>query len=473
MERTAGIEAKDVIRTVRISPIDAQRAFSQAPLDRKLCGNQLGHFGGFLKGSWRANDIMWGRVDAVCQLIECLVTPERIADLAQSGKASRRTAELDLAQILPGASADERLELQRDIEKLEDYAREHLTAQDVRNSRFNGFLTRLVKAAQGAIFDEEIPTVLQTAIDEQVRWNSYRMPKSGTVPFDTERQVWKTGVKKVDLAVLSFAQQELTRNIHNATPGYWRRYFEEKKYKVGEELVGEAIPTPILLEMATHSALVLQNCVTAAAGETRSQRIRDSLVYRFGLSYPVRAAYSFARFQRTAPEFAKSSITFVATLAMTLLVVGALGWDRLIHPESGFAFSTFGLLIVAPAVALFGLMILFTGVKVVWLIASAVFALLTLLLLIHLDVVTPNSSWIARWSALREFVGVLSDYRGAIAVGTLVSVVLAIPFRRMWTDIRLLIRRWAAPKPRASVAPIAGSAEPTAATNQKAAGKSR
>jgi patatin-related protein len=85
MEHTAEIEAKDIIRTVRISPIDAQRGFSKGRTEQKLCGNELAHFGGFLKRSWRANDIMIGRLDALCQLIECIVTPERILDVFKLG----------------------------------------------------------------------------------------------------------------------------------------------------------------------------------------------------------------------------------------------------------------------------------------------------------------------------------------------------------------------------------------------------
>lgn len=52
----------------------------KAPLDpcgretakKKLAGDELGHFGAFLKRSWRANDWMWGRLDAVTFLFVLL-----------------------------------------------------------------------------------------------------------------------------------------------------------------------------------------------------------------------------------------------------------------------------------------------------------------------------------------------------------------------------------------------------------------
>jgi patatin-related protein len=444
MQRTAGIEATDIIRTVRISPIDAQRGFSNAPLDRKLCGNQLGHFGGFLKGSWRANDIMWGRLDAVCQLTECLLTPERILQLSRGGgKAATRVSNigLDLAEMFPGANRKDLEDLQVDLDSLEAYAQEHVDAHNPKESRFSQFLSRLVLVTQGPVFDEEIPTVLKTAIKEQVDWNNYRVPHSGVVPFNTERQVWATGVKKIDRAVLAYAQSELMTNIKSATPGFWRRYFEQGKYNVGEEVVLEAIPAPILLEMTTHSSLILENCLLAAAGPKRSQRIRDNVIYRFGLSYPVRAAYGFARFQRSAPEFAKSAIVLVATLALTLIIVGVWRWNQLIDPPSGFVPMSFLWFIGFPAFALFLMTTLFRGVRILGLVLSVLVAVFTLIILIHFNAVDPQSTALKSWGVVQRVVQFIADNRKAIVVGSMVSLVLTIPFGRMWTALRLALNK--------------------------------
>ena len=38
----------------------------------KLAGVELAHFGAFLKRSWRANDWMWGRLDAAERLVTLL-----------------------------------------------------------------------------------------------------------------------------------------------------------------------------------------------------------------------------------------------------------------------------------------------------------------------------------------------------------------------------------------------------------------
>jgi patatin-related protein len=45
----------------------------------KLTGIQLHHFGAFYKGTWRANDWMWGRLDGAGWLVQILLDPRRIS----------------------------------------------------------------------------------------------------------------------------------------------------------------------------------------------------------------------------------------------------------------------------------------------------------------------------------------------------------------------------------------------------------
>jgi hypothetical protein len=47
----------------------------------KLNGLQLGHFGAFYQASWRANDWLWGRVDAATRLSQLLLEPARLRQL--------------------------------------------------------------------------------------------------------------------------------------------------------------------------------------------------------------------------------------------------------------------------------------------------------------------------------------------------------------------------------------------------------
>jgi predicted acylesterase/phospholipase RssA len=59
--------------------------------EAKLTSIRLGHFAGFYRGSWRANDFMWGRLDAAARIIDLLID-------------SRRARQLD-RRSFPGATA--------------------------------------------------------------------------------------------------------------------------------------------------------------------------------------------------------------------------------------------------------------------------------------------------------------------------------------------------------------------------------
>jgi hypothetical protein len=45
--------------------------------DQKLTGTRWAHFAGFYRESWRANDFMWGRLDAAVRVVDMLVDPDR------------------------------------------------------------------------------------------------------------------------------------------------------------------------------------------------------------------------------------------------------------------------------------------------------------------------------------------------------------------------------------------------------------
>ncbi|MGI8593309.1 MAG: patatin-like protein [Solirubrobacteraceae bacterium] len=61
-------------------PIFGAKPFTEKrkpSVEDKLCGAILGHFGAFYRRSWRANDFMWGRMDAAARIVEMLVGGER------------------------------------------------------------------------------------------------------------------------------------------------------------------------------------------------------------------------------------------------------------------------------------------------------------------------------------------------------------------------------------------------------------
>lgn len=70
VEVIADLGERETIDIVRVSPKDATYICSDS--SRKLAGDTLFHFGGFLKKEWRTNDIMWGRLDAAELIVKTL-----------------------------------------------------------------------------------------------------------------------------------------------------------------------------------------------------------------------------------------------------------------------------------------------------------------------------------------------------------------------------------------------------------------
>jgi predicted acylesterase/phospholipase RssA len=54
--------------------------------DSKLAGMKLGHFGGFIKHSWRANDWLWGRLDGVEHVLRALIDADQLRALDDDGR---------------------------------------------------------------------------------------------------------------------------------------------------------------------------------------------------------------------------------------------------------------------------------------------------------------------------------------------------------------------------------------------------
>jgi hypothetical protein len=75
----------------------APEASPRSPRD-KLTGVNLGHFAGFYRRSWRANDFMWGRLDAAARVVEIMLDGPLAAAVDNPGKT------LAEAVLPPGAS---------------------------------------------------------------------------------------------------------------------------------------------------------------------------------------------------------------------------------------------------------------------------------------------------------------------------------------------------------------------------------
>ncbi|HST25334.1 MAG TPA: DUF3376 domain-containing protein [Gaiellaceae bacterium] len=85
-------ETGEQIDFVQLTPVCPCPIFTEKPFnengpdspDKKLAGIRLGHFSGFYRRSWRANDFMWGRLDAAVRIVDLMLSDvhARVSDPA-------------------------------------------------------------------------------------------------------------------------------------------------------------------------------------------------------------------------------------------------------------------------------------------------------------------------------------------------------------------------------------------------------
>lgn len=91
----ADVETAQRLRFVQLTPSAPTPILRENPLAEtepakpkdKLTGIYLGHFSAFYRRSWRANDYMWGRLDAAARIVEMLLDGARAADPGAAAEA--------------------------------------------------------------------------------------------------------------------------------------------------------------------------------------------------------------------------------------------------------------------------------------------------------------------------------------------------------------------------------------------------
>ncbi len=90
------IDAAQTLYFAQLTPRAPGRLLSAEPLtysgpndpEGKLTGIKLGHFAGFYRRSWRANDYLWGRLDGATRIVDLIVDSQRAIFLAGRGYPS-------------------------------------------------------------------------------------------------------------------------------------------------------------------------------------------------------------------------------------------------------------------------------------------------------------------------------------------------------------------------------------------------
>jgi patatin-related protein len=372
LEFFGDLREKDIIQTIRVSPFDAQRGFSNRPGGDKVSGDVLHHFGGFLKRSWRSNDIMWGRLDGLCQLFETLLTPLRIREVIQSSLRDELLGRLGdptyLETVFPAAPVGERETVAADLRRLltqtlPPYDKDHPDRFERafrQQYDFDALLDRLIRAAQADIVQEEVPRVITDAVQQQAQWNQYRFTEKqkakalqgGQLALDPASQaLYRTGPGQLDPLVVAAASEQLARAVAGQ-PGQAVALFANHGYRVGGESVAHDVPPTILLELGAKALLSLRKATLSTVSETTARRIQGSAA-NWWLGFVLWAFYGFAGFVRRSGPAWKFLVFGLAILAVLALIVGIKWWTPIVYsPSDGVSLVGLVVFIVVPALVL-------------------------------------------------------------------------------------------------------------------------
>ena len=398
LEMVGDLHEKDVIETIRISPRDATRGFSQKGLSDKVAGDAVYHFGGFFKRSWRSNDILWGRIDGACQIVETLLSRERIAKIVntdgwrvrlqqrffekpEAGTAGVFRSALEPSRLFPKAGLRTQQDLSQWLRRLLSESKEDRDAA-LEAATFERHLNLIVEAAQLEILYEDFPKVLTDAISEQAEWNAFKVlhePTPQQFKKETEESLRKSpftfqgGKGPLDPFFTTVAAAERTRmamevfeegkdvaggSAVRPTETRLGKFFQEG-YNVGSEELTRDVPTGVLLEIFAHALLVFRNCVLNLFPPEFQRRIRRNPIYIFGIGLPLDAFYSAAMLSRRAPAWKLMIGISVLLICVVTLVIAAFWRDPLLWSADGYHWGTILTLVVLPiAVFLLGMFLL-------------------------------------------------------------------------------------------------------------------
>lgn len=307
----SGFESTDVIRVVRFSPLDAQRCLSAGAVENKVRGSALSSFGGFFKKSWRANDIMMGRLDAACQLVECLLTKERLAALAFRREATPiDVTEQSVASCFKTLKPGEAAALANSINSYIDNA---TTATD---DMWNSLVNQIVSASHNDIQAVEWPQVIAGALEQEYAWSQYRSnTKDPDRPYDSRNLVWNRAKAKPDDVLVRVAADALAKK-------------QIPPFAPGSQTAGnfiDEIPESVLEELGAQALMRLGKGVLASVeNEDARKKWATNPLYTLPFNWFAPIIYRWSRLRRTQPTIVIVLNTIVPVVCLTVILLAIM-----------------------------------------------------------------------------------------------------------------------------------------------------
>jgi patatin-related protein len=310
LDYLAGIPEKQLIETFRISPEDARLGLSSnfnygERLKHKLAGDSLKAFGGFLKKSWRANDLLWGRLDGLNRIVEALVTEETIKSFPKFLEREAKKKNIDrshyLDRLLEEALfsdfdrkrslklekdkvylMEKKDELKKKLEKLFPSLYDRSSdEQPLNKEHLTDFIESLVSIGHLLILDQDLIPTMEVSIEEQLNGKQQKkLPQKsenpGPVPNEKpEDSIPVPKFNRIDFsfdsAITALVVKKFAEDSLHSMSLQEKEVFFNEHYKIGLETLDRHIPKSELKELILKCIVIFQDIFLTWQRKTKAQ----------------------------------------------------------------------------------------------------------------------------------------------------------------------------------------------------------
>lgn len=269
---TGGVYELDEIQFTRISPRDAKaRLAGFAAGTGKVTGDKLAHFAAFLRRDWRSNDILWGRLDGIAQVMESFLDDAALVRLTRQGGRRNHLFEMPALQAaFPGCPAESLEKLRANWRRMQGGGGELKPSSTESERRVPeaapptaaAFRDQLILVAQMSAFQESVTSIFEDMHYQKILWGLEKGSRdTGTDSGSETIQADASQMARADLGALTPTEK-------------WNRYLS---LGIGTQRVTGptgAIPHNIIGEYTTRGYLLLWGMIRKSLG-TCGQRLID------------------------------------------------------------------------------------------------------------------------------------------------------------------------------------------------------
>jgi patatin-related protein len=308
LEFACGIHELDEIELVRISPKDAQTGLSEQVPQKKVTGDELAHFAAFFRRDWRSNDILWGKVDGICQIVCSLLDKDAFERLLARKESLRDLMDQeDIHSSLPGCPEPIRTELENAWRRFA--AALNGNPEILPGEAFEVLKEKLILAGQHEAVNTRFKGLYEDMYFQEISWGNCK---------EEEKIADTSGLEAIGAAAKIWAKK-----VMRATKGENRGEAFKKMAMGSQTVAGKSgrVPMRVLGEYISQAYLLLWGMMETALGGKKAGLSGNRKIRLFFRS-PVWFIYHYISVMRTEQRLLP---VLLGALCAALLASGVTG----------------------------------------------------------------------------------------------------------------------------------------------------